>query len=92
MQGLDVKRLFYDAHAKTVTFLLRAQAGVTMPGHSHGVHEECLVLEGEFTLGDLTLRAGDYHVALAGADHPVASTRTGVLVYLRASAEDYPYV
>lgn len=91
-EGIDVKRLFFDAEAKTVAFLLRAKAGATLPRHSHHVNEECLVLEGEFTIGDVTLRAGDFHVALVGTDHVAAHARTDVVVYLRAAAADYPFV
>lgn len=90
--GIEVKRLCVDERAGTKSFLLRAKAGMSMPGHEHSGFEECMVIDGEFTMGDLTLRAGDYHAALAGTSHPPASTRTGVTVYLRASINDYPGV
>ncbi len=90
--GITVKRLCIDEHAGTKSFLLRAQAGMSLPGHAHQGFEECMVLEGEFTMGELTLRAGDYHAAPAGSSHPMASTATGVTVYLRAAIADYPGV
>jgi anti-sigma factor ChrR (cupin superfamily) len=89
--GIEFKTLLYDAHARTVSFLLRAQPGASLPAHGHRAYEECLVLEGEFTMGDLTLRAGDFQAGHPGEAHPVATTRTGVLVYLRGAADDYPF-
>ncbi|MHB8745348.1 MAG: cupin domain-containing protein [Gammaproteobacteria bacterium] len=92
LPGVEVKRLFVDEQTGTKSFLLRAQGGIHLPAHGHRGREECLVLEGEFTMGDLTLRAGDYHVAPEGSEHPMASTHTGVTVYLRAALADYPGV
>jgi len=89
--GIEVKTLLYDAAGGAVSFLLRAQPGASLPAHGHRAYEECLVLEGEFTMGDLTLRAGDFQAGQPGEPHPVATTRTGVLVYLRGSADDYPF-
>lgn len=89
--GIEIKTLLYDAHARTVSFLLRARAGASLPSHGHRAYEECLVLEGEFTIGGVTLRAGDFVTGHPGEEHPLASTCTGVLVYLRGAAADYPY-
>lgn len=88
--GIEFKRLCVDEQAGTKSFLLRARAGMSLPEHTHQGYEECLVLEGEFSMGDLTLRAGDYHAAAAGTTHPPSSTRTGVTVYLRSAIADYP--
>ena len=90
LPGLSVKRLFVDEQAGTKSFLLRALPGTSLPAHGHQGAEECIVLEGEFSMGELTLRAGDYHLAAAGSTHPVTHTRTGVTVYLRAPIADYP--
>jgi anti-sigma factor ChrR (cupin superfamily) len=89
--GLEVRTLFYDGRAGLVSFLLRAQPGAIMPGHTHHAVEECLVLEGEFILGERSLRAGDFELGQIGEQHPDATTRTGVLVYLRGAVEDYPF-
>ncbi len=90
--GVEIKRLSVDELAGSKSFLLRAQAGVSLPEHGHHGLEECMVLEGEFTIGEMTLHAGDYHAAAAGSTHDVSSTRTGVTVYLRAAIADYPGV
>lgn len=87
--GIEVKVLCVDVQAHTKSFLLRAQAGTRVPAHGHRCFEECLVLEGDFRMGDLTLRAGDFHCVPAGALHPEAHTEGGVLVYLRTHLDDY---
>lgn len=91
LPGIEVKTLRFDPQARTVSFLLRAQAGASLPAHGHRMLEECVVLEGEFTMGDVTFRAGDFVTGHPGEAHPATSTRTGVLVYLRGSADDYPF-
>lgn len=89
--GIEVKTLLHDTQARMVSFLLRAQPGASLPAHGHRAYEECLVLEGEFSMGDLTLRAGDFVAGHPGEEHPIGTTRTGVLVYLRGAVEDYPF-
>ncbi len=90
--GLEYKLLAYSEHTDSKSFLLRAAPGSEFPAHAHQGDEECIVLEGEFTMGDLTLHAGDFHFAPRGSNHPNAYTRSGALVYLSASARDYPLV
>lgn len=90
--GIEYKVLLVDTAAQTKSFLLRAKAGVCMPAHDHHGYEECLVLEGSFKIGDLTLQAGDFHCATQTTHHAESSTDTGVLVYLKAAIDDYPEV
>jgi anti-sigma factor ChrR (cupin superfamily) len=90
--GVAVRTLRYDAPNHIVTFLLRADAGASLPAHRHTSDEECVVLEGECTIGDKTLRVGDYQFARSGTVHPAATTASGVLVCMRGSTEDYPFV
>jgi len=90
--GISVKLLCVDTLAHTKSFLLKAAPGMSMPGHSHHGYEECLVLEGEFRIGDLQLKAGDFHGASAGSVHGESRTESGVLVYLKSALEDYPEV
>lgn len=73
--------------------LYYAQPGASVPTHTHGHDEECLMLQGEFFLDDVLLQAGDYQLAPAGTGHRIAETDTGVVIYahgdldLRFSAE-----
>ena len=81
------RRLRLDAVAGIQTVLIRAQPGGRVPGHRHAQHEECIVLEGECSIGNLHLRAGDAHFAAAGSWHDDITTRVGALVLVRG---EYP--
>ena len=58
--GIDFKMLYRDEASGTNSLLARLQPGICMPEHEHSGIEECYVIEGEITYGDLTVRAGDY--------------------------------
>ena len=85
---VDMKVLRQDGDS--ASFLLRVQPGGQLPDHVHLEEEECLVLEGSLLLGEgIMLRAGDYHRAPKGSPHGVASTNTGVLLFLRSDNPAY---
>jgi len=88
--GVDMKLLYQDKNSKSRSLLVRVQAGATFPAHEHDGVEECLVLEGEFNMGDVTLRAGDYHIAPAGSAHADLTSRTGALLFFRTCVTQYP--
>lgn len=84
------QELLPKIHAKLVhtdgqaqSYLVRLEPGAVAPAHPHPNDEECLVLEGELDIGDIHLRAGDYHVARGGAQHGETVSRSGCLLYLR---------
>jgi quercetin dioxygenase-like cupin family protein len=68
-----------------LNYLMRLEAGARVPAHDHPMDEECLVLEGEINIGDLVVRAGDYHVAPRGVHHGVLESRAGALLFLRSA-------
>jgi anti-sigma factor ChrR (cupin superfamily) len=59
--------------------MVRIEAGAEFPDHDHNQDEEIFVLEGDLIMGELTLKAGDYHLAQASRHHPVSRSRTGCL-------------
>lgn len=59
--------------------------GASLPVHRHHEDEECVVLRGEATLGDLVVRQGDYHLARSRSRHGKVSSRTGALLFLRGT-------
>ncbi|MDQ7017278.1 MAG: cupin domain-containing protein [Gammaproteobacteria bacterium] len=83
-RGVTMKNLYADKKAKTRSFLLKLEPGASLPEHEHFADEECVVLEGEVRLGDVVVRAGDYHLAPQGVAHGVVSSKTGALLFLRA--------
>ena len=81
--GVTYSVLFDDPAAKRRSMLVRALPGSTYESHLHGQgHEECLVLEGDLTMGDLKLSAGDFHLAAKGSSHPPATTVSGCLLHI----------
>lgn len=84
---VEKKLLHEDSFGQS--FLLRLHPGATLPAHMHSADEECLILEGEGFIGDIYLRAGDFHLAPAGLSHGKAYSATGALLYIRTHAKDY---
>lgn len=81
--GVRVKVLTVDSSANTHSLLVAMDAGASMPPHNHATAEECLVLEGEVALGDIVVRAGDFHCAPAGVPHGRVFSAHGVLMFVR---------
>jgi anti-sigma factor ChrR (cupin superfamily) len=80
--GITMKPLWTDARTGRQAMLARCAPGAVFPGYTHACDEECLVLEGEIRFGELLLRAGDFHLARAGTEHPAAVSPGGCLLYL----------
>ena len=68
-----------------LSYLIRLEPGFKMEGHGHPFDEETLMLEGDLTLGDIKLNAGDYHFAPAGVTHGNVSTTNGCVAYMRGA-------
>jgi len=86
--GIEARQLFVDAAQDRATFLVRMAAGTAYPAHVHAGAEECFVLEGDLTVGDLTMNAGDYQRAERGSKHGVQSTQHGCVLLLVSSLSD----
>lgn len=84
-QGVVKKVLFVDQDAGTESFLLRLDPGAILPAHDHAAVEECLVLEGDVSIGDLHLAAGDFHAVSPGTAHPQAHSVSGAMLYIRGA-------
>lgn len=68
-----------------LSYLIKLEPGFKMEGHGHPFDEETLMLEGDLTLGDIKLNAGDYHFAPAGVTHGKVSTTNGCVAYMRGA-------
>lgn len=83
LRGVTKKTLFVNQPEAAETFLLRLEPGASLPAHGHNSTEECLVLEGEITIGRARFGVGDYQVALADILHlPIVSDK-GALLFIR---------
>lgn len=83
---MEMKLLHGDQDAGTQSYLLRLHPGAELQPHDRLLDEECLVLEGQVTLGPVTLRAGDFHFAPSGTSHGKAHSRAGALLFIRGAA------
>lgn len=68
-----------------MSYLVHLEPGFSMEGHTHPFDEETLMLEGDLSLGDLKLSAGDFHFAAAGASHGNVHTVHGCIAYMRGA-------
>ncbi len=66
---------------------MRFAPGASVARHMHRADEECVVLEGSVRIGDLLLHAGDFHLGREGSEHPLATTDTGAVFYLRGALD-----
>lgn len=87
--GLELKILNEEALG-VFSCLIRLAAGFKMEGHDHPVDEECLMLEGDLSLGSITLNAGDYHLAPKGMPHGAVSSKNGCMAFLRGAIPAVP--
>jgi quercetin dioxygenase-like cupin family protein len=86
-QGLWIKVL--REQQGTLSYLLRLAPGASLPAHRHPQDEECVVLEGEVSVGTRhALGPGSYHLAHRGALHAPLHTRAGALLFLRGAVPE----
>jgi len=84
--GVQKKRLYLDDHAQKEAYLLDFEPGVSLPEHHHHATEDCLVLAGDFWIGDLQLKAGDFHAAFAPSQHLPCRSEHGCRLFIKAAA------
>jgi anti-sigma factor ChrR (cupin superfamily) len=80
--GIEAKILFEDKSSGSLSTLLRMKPGAEVIRHRHFGLEECLVLEGDFHIGDETYGPGDFQCALPGSVHEKVYTDGGALVLI----------
>ncbi len=87
MPGAQFKVLHDDGNGLDglLSYLIKLEPGVSMKGHNHPFDEECLMLEGDLTLGEHTLNKGDFHFANAGVPHGDVSTQNGCIAFIRGA-------
>jgi quercetin dioxygenase-like cupin family protein len=74
------RRLLWQRDGQAA-MLYHAQPGASVPLHTHGHDEECLMVQGELFLDDVLLQEGDYQLAPAVTGHRITQTDTGVVIY-----------
>jgi carbon storage regulator len=81
--GVQIKILQQEPTRSSMTCLVRMAPDSVVPPHDHTQEEHCLVLDGEASIGEHILQAGDWHVALPGSTHHNFSSRAGCLLLVR---------
>ncbi|MDX1400988.1 MAG: cupin domain-containing protein [Kiloniellales bacterium] len=81
--GVEKKPLLRNLETGEESFLMRVAPGTRYPEHEHSFIEECVVIEGELTMGRLVLNPGDYHVADVNSVHQEFRSEKGALVFIR---------
>lgn len=79
LPGVRGKTLFADRASNRRTLLLNMAPGSRIPDHDHGGIEEVIVLEGDLTIGEHRLKAGDYFRAQPGCRHGAPITEQGCI-------------
>jgi anti-sigma factor ChrR (cupin superfamily) len=87
--GITAKILAVDKPRQLVTMLLKGVAGAVYPSHRHTGPEECYVIRGSISVGDLVLRTGDFHHADSDSDHDEILVLEDAEVLLVAAIADY---
>jgi quercetin dioxygenase-like cupin family protein len=85
---IEIKKLMKNAASQAV--MLRFKAGASLPAHAHYTDEECVVLDGEVTIGDTTVKAGDYHFAPRQSKHEQLTSRTGATLFIHGTSLGNP--
>lgn len=83
--GIERKLLWALGNERSC--LMRFAAGASFDRHVHRADEECVVLEGKVRIGELVLQAGDFHLGREGSEHPLSTTDTGAVIYLRGALD-----
>lgn len=76
--------LHYDHQVGSMVYIVRMEPGARCPVADAGSPEECLLVSGDFSLGDVTLGAGDAHHAPNSVIHGGGHTEAGAVVLIRA--------
>jgi quercetin dioxygenase-like cupin family protein len=82
-----IKRRLLWQQGSLAAMLWLAEPGASVPHHTHGHDEECLMLRGELFQDDYLLREGDYQLAPGGSAHRAVTTDTGALIYAHGDLE-----
>lgn len=81
--GVDTKLLNVDPETNARSYLLRFAPGAELRAHAHLIDEECFMISGEATVGELHLKAGDYHLIPKHMAHGRSYSTTGALIFVR---------
>jgi quercetin dioxygenase-like cupin family protein len=80
---IKMKVLRREADGSSMSYLLKLEPGAFLVPHKHHVDEECVVLEGEVTIGEEQVGPGTYHLAPRGLIHAAIRSEHGAILFIR---------
>ena len=80
---IKIKVLKREADGSCMSYLLKLEAGAFLVPHKHSIDEECVVLEGELTIGNEQVGPGTYHLAPRGLIHAAIRSEHGATLFIR---------
>lgn len=86
--GSEARHLYTDAHKREITYLVRAQQGVSFPPHRHADCEEFFMLKGELEVDGIAYAAGDYVRAAGGSVHGPNHALSDCMFLLKVSIDN----
>lgn len=86
--GICCKLLATDSEHDRVSMLVRLDAGVEYPPHTHAGREELYLLDGELWIDEQKLHPGDYNRAERGSADKRVWSETGCTCVLITSTRD----
>ena len=82
--GVTGMVLHYDHLVGSMVYIARLEPGARCPTADQGSPEDCMLVSGDFSLGKVTLRAGDDHHAPKSVIHSGGFTEAGAVMLIRA--------
>lgn len=80
---IKMKVLRREADGSSMSYLLKLEPGAFLVPHKHSIDEECVVLEGEVTIGSELVGPGSYHLAPRGMVHQPIRSEHGAILFIR---------
>jgi quercetin dioxygenase-like cupin family protein len=80
---IKIKILRREADGSSMSYLLKLEPGAFLVPHKHHIDEECVVLEGQVTIGEERVGAGTYHLAPRGMIHAAIRSEHGAVLFIR---------
>ncbi len=80
---IKMKVLRREADGSSMSYLLKLEPGAFLVPHKHHIDEECVVLEGEVTIGVEVVGPGTYHLAPRGMIHAPIRSEHGAILFIR---------
>lgn len=88
VRGASVKVLSLDRATGYATVMGKLEAGARYPSHAHSGAEQIYMVSGDLMVGDVHLKAGDFHRAAAGSVHGENYSETGCVIIAILSVDD----